>query len=686
MIRLAQLHFLCAQANVTSVGISNRGQRAAGGLGSHFACRHLERTVVVAAVNIQANEDVGLIIVVSNHEVGVVYHCVAVQNIVATRQRRPDDGQLIVGFFSSNQLVIVGNFSLAEVHQGIVTSASSTNSRTISVSHGLGQLSDGVDNRLSSRACAFQLRHVSQGQFKGVLLAAVERLAVLLQQRDRRRSGQHVSGHGNLELVETVGGLLAHDGLVKRCISHNTHEDTLVAGGRSLEANLHRAVVNEQSSVGHFAHGERRVVAVLVDAGSNVVRAAQNAHLRGVHDNGRARAVAAACGQVVVATFGQGHRCLAFSVGHNALKFGHRASRCVHRGKLDAFQSGSGSLHGGTILVQVAVHGGNARHGYFKGRTSKSLSRNFNVGVLISIRIGLIGVELNEVTAVDLRGGNQGAIVAAGRRFGAIVRGRMVHKEAIGSVSTEVRLHPTGIRPIQHGLSGIGSESLFAEHIDSGSNHNVSCGNTFGSRNGVRIAVGFCQVTGYFLVCSGSSQVSAGRLRGVAHGCRCGGLGGNSSARNGERHVVLVQRDGRVNPGVVGLTERNCLRERTVVGLKTAAVAVNDRQGERAISGFDDAFGCQRGSFSSANISSRCIGGDDSRLGVAVRLRTANGIQRCSGHRRSLARHRGGQRSLTFVVARPQRFSIGIQLEHAGVHALPECLRACLVSSVVALA
>ena len=97
-------------------------------------------------------------------------------------------------------------------------------------------------------------------------------------------------------MVETVGGLLAHNGLIKRCISHNAHEDALVAGGRSLEANHHGAVLNKQSSVGHLAHGERRVIAVLVDASSDVVRAAQNAHLRGVHDNGRARAVAAACG------------------------------------------------------------------------------------------------------------------------------------------------------------------------------------------------------------------------------------------------------------------------------------------------------------------------------------------------------------------------------------------------------
>ena len=448
MVRLAQLHFLGAEANVASIGIRNSGQRTASGFGSYFACRHLERTVVVAAINIQANEDVGLIIVVSNHEVGVVYHSVAVQNIIATRQSRPDDGQLIVGFFSSNQLVIVGNFSLAEVHQGIVTRASGTNGRTVSVSHGLRQLGDGIDNRLSSGACAFQLGHVGQGQFKDVLRGLVERFAVLLQQRDRRRSGQHVGGHGNLELVETVGGLLAHDGLIKRCVSHNTHEDAHVAGGRGLEANLHRAVVNEQRSIGHLAHGKRRVVAVLVDAGSNVVRAAQNAHLRGVHDNRRVRAVGAACGQVVIAAFGQGHRCLAFSVRGDTFKFGHRTSRCIHRGQLDAFYSGGSSLHGSAVLVHIAVHGGNTRHSHFKGSARNNLSRGFDVRVLVGIRIGLIGVELNEVTAVDLRGGDQGAIVAAERRLSAIVRRRMVHEEAIGSIGTEVRLHPTGVRPI----------------------------------------------------------------------------------------------------------------------------------------------------------------------------------------------------------------------------------------------
>ena len=260
----------------------------------------------------------------------------------------------------------------------------------------------------------------------------------------------------------------------------------------------------------------------------------------------------------------------------------------------------------------------------------------------------------------------------------------MVHEEAIGSIGAKVRLHPTGVRPIQHGLGGLGGECLFAKHIDSSSNHNVSRGNALGRSNGVRVAIRFCQVTGYFLVCSGSSQVSTSRLCRVAHSCRCGGLGGNSSACDGEHHVVLVQRNGRVNPGVIGLAERNCFGERAVVGLKATAVAVNDRQGERAISSLDDAFGCQRGSFSSSHVGGRCIGSDDCRLGVTIRLRTTNGVQRGCGHCRSLARYRSGQRSLAFVVARPQRFRIGIQLEHAGVHALPERLRAVLVSGVVA--
>ena len=698
VVRLAQLHFLGAEANVASVGIRNSGQRATGGFSSNFACRHLERTVVVAAVNVQTNEDVGLIVVVSNHVVGVVYHGIAVHDIVATRQSRPDDGQLAVCFLSSNQLIKIGDLGNADRVQNIISNASCTNGVTVAVGQSFRRRNrvDGVNRPLSRSAYARSGRQTAQRQSQlssipsilraakqGQILIHVQLLFAQLKRKLTYIRHSSLGAHGfHLRSSKIAIRVLAR---VLFC----TQEHTVVCLALHAER-------QEDALIGHVdnrINGRKHAVFILiglknfhVDRVMTLGQTLDNTHLRGVHDNGRARAIAAACSQVVVATFGQGHRCLAFSVGHNAFKLGHCARRCIHGSQLDALQSSGGRLHGSSILVQVAVHSGNACHRHVKRCTSKSLSRGFNVGVLVGIRVRLIRVELNEVTAVDLRGGNHSAVVATKRRFGAIIRGRMVHEKAIGSIGAEVRLHKTGVRPIQHGLGGFGGECLFAKHIDGGSNHNVSCGNALGRNDGVRVAIRFCQVARYFLVRSGSSQVSASRLCGVAHGCRCGGLGGNSSARNGERHVVPVQRDGRVNPSGIGLLEGNCFGERAVVGLKTAAVAVNDRQGERAVSGFDDAFGCQRSSFSSSHVGGGCIGGDDGRLGVAVSLRTTNGVQRCSSHCRSFARHGSSQRSLTFVVARPQRFRIGIQLEHAGIYALPERLRTCLVSGVVARA